>query len=131
LDGSKEIDPLYLLAFLLEKMHKELNKVEGNSSVQNQIGKYVINSVFNGEEEDKTNKEQMLHKFVTYFNANINSVISDLFFGFVKTKRICNTCKTGNYSFHNFCFVVFDLSDNQEQKFELIENGFHYQFHIN
>ena len=128
LDGSKEIDPLYLLAFLLEKMHKELNKVEGNSSVQNQIGKYVINSVFNGEEEDKTNKEQMLHKFVTYFNANINSVISDLFFGFVKTKRICNTCKTGNYSFHNFCFVVFDLSDNQEQKFELIENGFHYQY---
>ena len=84
--------------------------------------------MFNGEEEDKTNKEQMLHKFVTYFNANINSVISDLFFGFVKTKRICNTCKTGNYSFHNFCFVVFDLSDNQEQKFELIENGFHYQY---
>ena len=128
LDGSKEIDPLYLLAFLLEKMHKELNKVEGNSSVQNQIGKYVINSVFNGEEEDKTNREQMLHKFVTYFNANINSVISDYFFGFVKTKRICNTCKTGNYSFHNFCFVVFDLSDNQEQKFELINDGFEYQY---
>jgi len=128
LDGSKEIDPLYLLAFLLEKMHKELNKVEGNSSVQNQIGKYVINSVFNGEEEDKTNREQMLHKFLTYFNANINSVISNLFFGFVKTKRICNTCKTGNYSFHNFCFVVFDLSDNQEQKFEIIENGFEYQY---
>ena len=128
LDGSKEIDPLYLLAFLLEKMHKELNKVEGNSSVQNQIGKYVINSVFNGEEEDKTNREQMLHKFVTYFNANINSVISELFFGFVKTKRICNTCKTGNYSFHNFCFVVFDLSDNQEQQFELIKDGFEYQY---
>ena len=128
LDGSREIDPLYLLAFLLEKMHKELNKVEGNSSVQNQIGKYVINSVFNGEEEDKTNKEQMLHKFVSYFNANIKSIISDLFFGFVKTKRICNTCKTGNYSFHNFCFVVFDLSDNEKQNFEIIEDGFRYQF---
>ena len=30
LDGSKEIDPLYLLAFLLEKMHKEMNEIEEN-----------------------------------------------------------------------------------------------------
>ena len=129
LDGNREIDPLYLLAFLLEKMHKETNKVEGNNSQgQNQMGKYVINSVFNGEEEDKTNKEQMLHKFVTYFNENVHSIISDLFFGFVKTKRNCQTCKTGNYSFSNFCFVVFDLSNNNNNVFDIIKDGFKFQY---
>ena len=126
LDGNKEIDPIYLLAFLLQKMHKETNKKEGNSEVQqNQMGNYVINSVVNGEEEDKTNKEQMLYKFVTYFQSNVHSPISDLFFGFMKIKRNCATCKTGNYSFHNFCFVVFDLSQkNNDIVFDLIEDGF-------
>ena len=43
----------------------------------------------------------------------------------MKVKRICATCKTGNYSFHNFCFVVFDLSNrDNNQDFDLIEDGF-------
>ena len=126
LDGNKEIDPIYLLAFLLQKMHKETNKKDGIiETEQNQKGNYAINYVFNGEEEDKTNKEQMLNKFFTYFESNVNSPISTLFFGFMKVKRICATCKTGNYSFHNFCFVVFDLSNrDNNQDFDLIEDGF-------
>lgn len=130
LDGNREIDPLYLLAFLLQKMHKETNKKDSNTETgQNQSGKYVINSVFNGEEEDKTNKEQMLYKFVTYFQANVHSPISDLFFGFVKTKRNCQTCKTGNYSFHNYCFVVFDLTNRKnEDQFDIIQDGFAYDY---
>ena len=130
LDGNREIDPLYLLAFLLQKMHKETNKKDSNTETsQNQNGKYVINSVFNGEEEDKTNKEQMLYKFVTYFQANVHSPISDLFFGFVKTKRNCQTCKTGNYSFHNYCFVIFDLTNrNNNEQFDIIDDGFSYEY---
>ena len=126
LDGNKEIDPIYLLAFLLQKMHKETNKKEGNTETEeNQMGNYVINSIFNGEEEDKTNKEQMLYKFVTYFQSNVHSPISDLFFGFMKVKRNCATCKTGKYSFHNFCFVVFDLSNRENNSgFDLIIDGF-------
>ena len=130
LDGNREIDPLYLTAFLLEKMHKETNKIdEKKSRSMNQSGNtYVINSVINGEEEDATNKEQMLHKFVNYFNANIHSPISDSFFGFVKTKRICQTCRQGYYSFSNFCLVVFDLTNiNNNNEFDLIENGFKFQ----
>ena len=127
LDGSREIDPLYLLAFLLEKMHKELNKVDERKAVPTQGDSYVINSVFNGEEEDRSNKEQMLHKFVNFFSVNVNSIISNLFFGFLKTKRNCQTCKTGNYSFSNFCFAAFDLSENKNQLFDLIKDGFKYQ----
>ena len=127
LDGSREIDPLYLLAFLLEKMHKELNKVDEKKAIPIQGDSYVINSVFDGEEEDKSNKEQMLQKFVNFFSVNVNSIISNLFFGFLKTKRNCQTCKTGNYSFSNFCFAAFDLSENKNESFDLINDGFTFQ----
>ena len=125
LDGNKEIDPIYLLAFLLQKMHKETNKKEGNTEIeQNKMGNYAINSVFNGEEEDKTNKEQMLYKFVTYFQSNVHSPISDLFFGFMKVKRICGTCKNGNYSFVDIQKVlnipIYELSEDEYLK---VKNG--------
>ena len=115
LDGSKEIDPLYLLAFLLEKMHKEMNLIEENE----------INE---GEEVDRTNKEQTFNQFVNYINSNINSPISDLFLGINKTKRICQACKNGYYSFNNFCFVIFDLTERNFQNFNLFNDGFLYQF---
>lgn len=129
LDGNREIDPLYLLAFLLQKMHMETNQKNGNN-INGEIpaGNYVINSVFNGEEEDKSNKEQMLYKFVSYFQANIKSPISDLFFGFLKTKKICQICLTGNYSFSNFCLVNFDLTRNNQNIFNLIKDGFAYDY---
>ena len=130
LDGNREIDPLYLLAFLLEKMHKELNHKEGNLNMpMTQSGSFTFESIFNGEEEDATNKEQMLYKFIKYFNSNVHSPISDLFFGFVKTKRNCQTCSTPNYSFSNFCFVVFDLSkNNNNEEFDLVTDGFRFQY---
>ena len=131
LDGNKEIDPLYLIAFLLQKMHIETNekKYSNNINGQNSMGNYVINSVFNGEEEDKTNKEQMLYKFLSYSQANIKSPISELFFGILKTKRNCQICKTGNYSFSNFCLVNFDLSNyNNQNDFNLIKDGFEREY---
>ena len=124
LDCSKEIDPIYLLAFLLEKMHREYNKV-----VQTQIKgvennqQYIINSRYKVEEEDRTNKEQMIQKFNSYFNKNINSIISKLFFGVMKTKRICRVCKSPVYSFSNNCFMAFDLSKCIDPIFDINKNG--------
>ena len=115
LDGSKEIDPLYLLAFLLEKMHKEMNVIEESE----------LNE---GEEVDRTNKEQTFNQFVNFINSNINSPISDLFLGINKTKRICQSCKNGYYSFNNFCFVIFDLTVKNHQNFNLFKDGFLYQY---
>ena len=124
LDGNREIDPIYLLSFLLEKMHKEANKKNNDGAYLNENSNKAL---FNGEEEDATNKDQMLFKYLTYFKDNISSPISDLFFGCLKTKRNCQTCKTGNYSFSTFCFVIFDLTKNNSEEFDLIENGFKYQ----
>ena len=54
MDAEEEIDPLYLLSFLLKKMHIELDeKSEKNSHIENQSRNYSINSILNGAEEDK------------------------------------------------------------------------------
>ena len=124
LDGSREIEPPYILSFLLEKMHKELNKVDESKAVPNQIGHYVINSTFNEEEEDKENQVQMKQKFDNFFRVNVNSIISNLFFGILQTTRECQNCKKENYSFNNFCFAAFDLDKTRKQNFDLKNDGF-------
>ena len=127
LDGSKEIDPVYLLAFLFEKIHKESIKKSKTEIKKKNINEvYVINSRYKAEEvEDKENKDQMLNKFIHYFLDNMMSFISNSFFGFMKRKRICTVCKNGSYSFSNFCFIPYDLTKFTDyQCFDLINNGF-------
>ena len=133
LDCSKEVDPIYLLAFLLEKMHKEFNKVT-TTEVKGGIDysqQYVIKSRFKVEEEDKSNKNQILQIFNSNFNKNINSLISKLFFGVMKTKRICRTCLSPAYSFSNNCFLTFDVNKCNASEFDIINDGFHSQHREN
>ena len=60
LDGDREVDPLFLLVFLVENMHKELNikpKIDYNMTQG-----YLIK-----RKEDKTNKADMVINFFRYF----------------------------------------------------------------
>ena len=130
LDGNKEVDPLLLLTFLLFRLHQEMNEVDNDnlSNLNKKNAKYVITSSFDGE-EDKQNKDQMWNKFIVKYNSKVTSLISDLFFGFVKTKIICQTCRKGYYSFSNYFYIIFDLSDRDSKRdFDLIKNGFEIQF---
>ena len=130
LDGNKEVDPLLLLTFLLFRLHQEMNEVDNNNlpNLNKKNAKYVITSSFDGE-EDKHNKDQMWNKFIVKYNSKVNSLISDLFFGFVKTKIICQTCRKGYYSFSNYFYIIFDLSDRDSKRdFDLIKDGFEIQF---
>ena len=133
LDGSKEVDPVYLTAFLLEKMHKETVKSKTEIKFKDLSEQYVINSSYQvEEEEDKTNKNQMLSKFTQFFSEKMISIVSDLFFGILKTKRVCSVCRNGIYSFSNFCCVPFDLVNfinSNRQIFNIIQDGF-YKNHI-
>ena len=107
LNSDNEIDPIFFIAFLLEKMHKELNNV-------NQIkefDEYVINSICNGIDEDKSNKYDMFEKFFKHFSINFNSPVSNLFFGILKEKRICQKCNNLSYNFGCFCLLTFDLNE--------------------
>lgn len=131
LDGNKEVDPLLLLTFLLFRLHQEVNEVDQDNlfNLNNNRVKYVITSSFDGEEEDKKNKDQVWNKFITKYNSKVNSYISDIFFGFVKTKLLCQTCRKGFYSFSNYFYIMFDLTSNNNLKqFDIIEDGFKYQY---
>ena len=123
-----EVDPLYFLVYLLEELHKELNinkKINKNDE-ENEKKKYIINLKFNGEEEDRKNKIKTLEKYTKYLQENFNSPIFNLFYGLIKTKRVCSICRIGNYYFSCFSFVVFDISKVKEDnnKFNIMEDGF-------
>ena len=108
LNSDDEIDPRFIIAFLLEKMHKELNKIKKIDHYENQ---YIITSTFNGQDEDKSNKTEMIEKFVKHFSENFNSTISNYFFGMLKEKRTCQNCMMSTYNFGCFCLLTFDLNE--------------------
>ena len=124
--GHNEVNPFYFLIFILENMYKESNKLNIISNRQNdQEGQEIIDSVFNVDQIDKLNKEQMLRKFKNKYSNNVNSYIANLFCGIVLTEIKCDLCDTIKYSFNNFCFLYYDLSKRKnEDFFDLIKDGF-------
>lgn len=127
IEGIKEMDPFYLLVFLLDKMYKESNLNININNQQKELKneKYVIDSMFNEESLDKKSKEQMYNKFINNYKRNANSPISDLFCGIVLTETICQRCENITYSFSNFCFIYYDLlKDNKKEYFDLMKDGF-------
>ncbi len=103
LNTDDEIDPRFIVALLLEKMHKELNQIRQNQNNENQ---YIIS--YN---EDKSNKSDMMERFVKHFTENFNSIISNLFFGMLKEKKTCQNCNMYSYNFGCFCLLTFDLNE--------------------
>ena len=66
--GVQAIDSKDLLIFLLENMHKELNRVKN-------VKKYEDDNA------DKYNFYNSLNSFINYFKSNYQSIISDIFYG--------------------------------------------------
>ena len=122
---NKEINPFHLLIFILEKIFAETNVIDSkNCQDENNKEKYIVNSVFNAEKIDKYNKGQMLKKFEENFSQNTNSIISNLFCGIILTETKCLKCENIQYSFSNFCFLYYDISDTNKNEFDLIKDGF-------
>ena len=103
LEGTKEIDPRTVFAFLIGQLHKELNKHE---SEQDKSNKYLIIS---GEEDAKTSKIEMMLKFINEMNLKFNSLISNNFMGYMKLTNFCSDCQLKTYSFNSFFFITFNL----------------------
>ena len=108
LNSDDEIDPKFIVGLLLEKMHKELNKPR---QIKRDEIQYIMTSAFNGQDEDQSNKNEMIQKFVNNFVENFNSYISNLFFGMSKEKKTCGNCKMFRYNFACFCVLTFDINE--------------------
>ena len=115
-----EKDPLFkgvaandskdLINFLLQELHKELNKSVNNDSKPN----YDISKQYD--------RNFMLNSFMNNFKKNDQSIISDLFFGVCEIQTECQLCKQKMinfglnypiilYNFQIFNFIIFPLED--------------------
>lgn len=95
--NNKEIDPILAVSFLLRKMHNELNDL-GNG----------YNAKINVNPMEKA---EVLKSYFNFFKNNFNSIISNLFFGAIKEKRVCMSCKSGHYSFNPFYILNVDIEE--------------------
>ena len=101
LNSNKEINPNLILTFILDKIHGELNQIKpkGNTYLRKR-------SSFNDPiKEDKINRD-----YVSNFNSNFNSTISNNFVGHFETIRKCCSCGISTYLFSFFFFLEFDLN---------------------
>ena len=108
-DKAKEIDPKLVLAFLLHKLHNEINDVVAQKDKTNQ---YFMKS---GEEKAKTSDTEMLINFGNEFFTKFNSFISKKFLGLIKNVYICSACKLITFSFSSYLFFTFDLEKFKNQ----------------
>ena len=120
LEGGKEIDPRFVLTFLLEKLHKELNNTQN-------INRENDHLILSGQELGKTNKFEMLLNFINNCSSKINSDISNFFMGLIKEIKICQICQLKTYLFKSYFFITFDLGkilENNNIKELNLEDGF-------
>ena len=98
--GIAANDSKDLINFLIERIHNELNIVKNVNDMQNN------NSIL---QNDQLNEQKMLNIFLNEFQAKYNSIISDLFYGFLETKSQCTKCQYIKYNFQVYSFIEFPL----------------------
>jgi len=100
LNNNKEINPILILTFIIDKIHGELNQIKPREIYLRK------RSSFNDPiKEDKINRD-----YVSNFSANFNSNISNNFVGHFETIRKCNSCNILTYLFTFFFSLEFDLN---------------------
>ena len=104
MNNDVEIRPRQVLEFLLERLNRETGTNYRGASFGTQI------MIFDEK------KEEALNKFQQFFKNNFNSIISNNFVGYIKTKRLCNVCNKGYYSFNIHPFIEYDMEMSQVEK---------------
>ena len=127
IEGSKELDPKYIIAFLFEKMHKELSKempeikdlkpeqIKGEKMDKEAYdyydkGPHLINS---GEE---INEEEIRLKFVNEILSKLNSPISNNFKALIKITNTCKNCNNVTYKFNCYLLASLDIEKISNKK---------------
>ena len=116
---NNEISPIYVITFLLKKLHEELNIFRGKLGNLNVIFSKIV-----GKGNPKLEAYESYMKFYT---NNFQSIISTDYYGLIKTKTICKKCEEENdigpdstkYSFKVLCYIpinvkiLFEMNPNK------------------
>ena len=97
INNDVEIRPGQVLEFLLERLNKETGSLSGEKSFGTQQSKFAVEKV------------EAFRLFKKDYLKNFNSLISNNFVSYVKTKRLCNNCNKHYYSFNVHPFIEFDI----------------------
>ena len=104
-EGRKDNDSTYFLLYLIQHIHKNLNKSE------NQKKTNIIN-YFN---LDLNNFEKAeFEKYINKNEAKNNSFIYDLFYGYIMNKLFCTGCNNCNITFQSY--NILDIPIMNENK---------------
>ena len=114
-----EINPKYLITFLFEKIHNELNTGSIQPNFYNINGPYPI---IVGEEMSKTNEYEMKIKFLNDILGKFNSPISKNFRAIIKRTNKCKNCQNITYEFSNYFFAILDLVKIFEYKYRNVNS---------
>ena len=119
IEEGTEINPKYLITFLFEKIHNELN----SEIIQPKF--YDINGphpIIVGEEMNKTNEYEMKIKFLNDIMSKFNSPISKNFKAIIKRANKCKNCQNITYEFTNYFFAILDLVKIFEYKYRNVNS---------
>ena len=111
--GFKAADSKDLLFFIIEKLHNELNKRLQNMNIIQD---------FNIIELQSRDENKMLQNFLQEFSCTNNSIISNTFYGILRTKITCIECNITKYSFQSFNMQIFQLKKIKEDKYSQLGN---------
>jgi len=100
---NKTNDIKSLIAFILDKLNKELNEIEDNDTED-------YNYIIKNNPEIQFVQDKINEIFEKYYNKNYNSIVSKLFYGISEKKFKCQVCKTTKYSYDIFPFIEFPIT---------------------
>uniref|UniRef100_A0A914WPL0 Ubiquitin carboxyl-terminal hydrolase n=1 Tax=Plectus sambesii TaxID=2011161 RepID=A0A914WPL0_9BILA len=100
--GYQQQDSQELLAFLLDGLHEDLNKVKKKPYVEEK------------EADGRPDKEVALESWSDYRTRN-DSVIVDLFHGQLKSTLVCPQCAKVSIKFDPFCFLSLPLPQRDKE----------------
>ena len=111
-EGIEEIEPSFLLSFLLEKIHEETLEKKNISQNIEKGRPHLLNS--NKESEARYESFARIY-FEKDFEQYDSLIISNLK-GLIKETNKCDKCQFITYSFSYYFFANVDLSKNQKEK---------------
>jgi ubiquitin C-terminal hydrolase len=103
-------------------MHQELNK-NNNSSEQSNIDYVQL-------EKDSFVEQKMLEYFIKDYKEKNRSIISDTFYGIIRSTMMCNNCKRIKFSFQTFNLLIFQLKNIKEYNQKIYKNNNNYKINI-
>ena len=105
-EGNQAADAKDLIFFIIETLHKELLPPPMNNAKEIDFFQQEMNS---------NNEQIVFQNFITELSAN-QTIVSNIFYGAIRTVMVCKGCKRNKFSFQTFNLLIFPLKKVKDFK---------------